>query len=115
MKTKNQTQRIQDRIARVQRALAALGPIHPGSLSRQYNVCGKAGCRCKDPANPRRHGPYYKISYVYHGHFTSRFVPRDAVSAVRSELANYKRLRRLVDVWVGLAVRLAKERRQSGG
>jgi hypothetical protein len=38
--------------------------MHPGSLTRQYNVCGKAGCRCKDRAHPRRHGAYYKVSYV---------------------------------------------------
>jgi len=76
---------------------------------RQYNVCGKPGCRCKDPKNPRRHGPYYKVSYVYRGRYSSRFVPRDQAKAVRAELANYKRLRDLTEKWVGLSLRLAKE------
>jgi len=42
--------------------LAALGEMRPGSLSRQYNVCGKPNCRCKDPQNPQRHGPCYQLS-----------------------------------------------------
>jgi hypothetical protein len=29
------------------------------------------------------------------------------------ELANYKHMRRLIEAWVGLAMRLAKEKRQS--
>jgi hypothetical protein len=57
------------------KALLDLDPLHPGSLSRQYNVCEKIACRCKDPAKPRRHGPYYQVSYVHLGHSTSRFVP----------------------------------------
>jgi len=95
-----------------QNGLLALGPLHPGSLTRQYSVCGKAGCRCKDPTRPRRHGPYYKVSYAYRGKFTSRFVPRREARVVRAELANYKRMRKLIEAWVGLAIRLAKEKRR---
>ena len=112
MKTKSQIQQIERQIAQIKTELVALGPLHPGSLSRQFNVCGKAGCSCKDRSNPRRHGPYYKVSYVYRGQFTSRFVPREDVKAVRSELANYKRLRKLTDAWVGLSLRLVKEKRK---
>src|SRR5438128_3220937 len=83
--------------------LVGLGSLHPGSLSQQYNVCGKPGCRCKARPKPRRHGPYYKVSYVFRGRFTSRFVPRQEVAAVCAELANYKRLRKLTEAWVGLA------------
>ena len=64
------------------------------------------------PENPRRHGPYYKVSYVFGGRFSSRFVPRDQVKAVRVELANYKRLRKLTEDWVALALRLTKEKRK---
>jgi hypothetical protein len=104
---------IERQIVKIKQELAGLGPLHPGSLSRQYNVCGKPGCRCKDPKNPIRHGPYFKVSYVYRGRFSSRFVPRDQARAVRVELANYKRLRELTEKWVGLSLRLAKEKRTS--
>ena len=106
-------QRLEQQIARIKNDLLALGSLHPGSLTRQYSVCGKTGCRCKDPRRPRRHGPYYKVSYVYRSRFTSRFVPRQEVRAVRAELANYKRMRKLIEAWVGLAIRLAKEKRRS--
>jgi hypothetical protein len=52
------------------------------------------------------------VSYIYGGRFTSRFVPRQDVKAARLELANYKRLRKLINQWVGLSIRLAKEKRK---
>lgn len=113
MKTNIRLQQIEHQITQIKSELADLGPLHPGSLSRQYNVCGKPGCRCKARPNPRRHGPYYKVSYVFRGRFTSRFVPRQELKAVRAELANYKRFRKLTQAWVELALRLAKEKRQS--
>lgn len=106
-------QQIEQGIEKIKKELLELGPLHPGSLSKQYNVCGKAGCRCKDPATPRRHGPYYKVSYVYRGQFSSRFIARQNVKAVRAQLANYKKLRKLTDAWIGLSIRLAKAERKS--
>jgi hypothetical protein len=112
MKAKIRRQQIEQQIARIKTELIGLGPLHPGSLSQQYNVCGKPGCRCKARPKPHRHGPYYKVSYVFRGQFSSRFVSRRDVKAVRTELANYKRLRKLTEAWVGLALRLAKEKRK---
>ena len=112
MKTNIRVQQIEQHIAQIKRKLFGLCPLHPGSLSRQYNVCGKPGCRCKARPKPRRHGPYYKVSYAFGGRFSSRFVPRQQVKAVRAELANYNRLRKLTQAWVGLALRLAKEKRK---
>jgi hypothetical protein len=112
MKPNIRLRQIEEQIAQLKKKLVDLGPLHPGSLSRQYNVCGKLGCRCKTRSKPRRHGPYYKVSYVFRGRFSSRFVPRQQVKVVRAELANYKRLRRLIEAWVGLALRLAKEKRK---
>jgi hypothetical protein len=48
---------IQRRIEQVRRQLTDLGPLHPGTLTEQYNVCGTPGCHCKDPKDPRKHGP----------------------------------------------------------
>jgi len=101
-------QKLQQRINRLKSQLRALGPMRPGSLSRQYNVCGKPGCRCKDSKNPRRHGPYYQLNYVYGGKKTSEFVRPQNLKVVRHQLANYKRFRRLTDQWVGSALQLAR-------
>jgi hypothetical protein len=110
MKAKKSASRrnLQQRINKLKSQISALGPMRPGSLSRQYNVCGKPGCRCKDARNPRRHGPYYQLNYVYGGKKTSEFVRPQNLKAVRSQLANYKRFRKLTDQWVGSALKLAR-------
>jgi hypothetical protein len=107
-KTNASMRKLQQRINRLKAQLRKIGPMRPGSLSRQYNVCGKPGCRCKDPKNPRRHGPYYQLNYVYDGKKTSEFVRPQNLKRVRAQLANFKRFRRLTDHWVGSALKLAR-------
>jgi len=98
---------IEHRIAAIKRELAALGPLHPGSISRQYNVCGNPTCRCKaDPS--QRHGPYYQLSYGHQKKSSSRFVRESDLAAVEQQLRNYERLRALVDEWVGLDIERAR-------
>ena len=97
-------------IRQIKAQLQRQGPMRPGSLSRQYNVCGKPGCRCKDPKRPRRHGPYYQLNYVYRGKKTSKFVRREILAQVRTELANYKKFRQLTERWIGLALQVAEAR-----
>jgi hypothetical protein len=107
-KTSAARRKLQERINQLKARLKEMGPMRPGSLSRQYNVCGKPGCRCKDPKKPRRHGPYYQLNYVYGGKKTSEFVRPRNLKQVRTQLANYKRFRRLTDQWIGSALKLAK-------
>ena len=101
----SEDQSLEQKIDAIKRELVKLGPLQPGSLSQQYNVCGKAGCRCKaDP--PQKHGPYHQISYTRKGRSSSRFVTRDALPLVKQQLLNYERLRELVDRWIELSTRL---------
>jgi len=99
---------IETRIRRLKAELADVGEMRPGSLSRQYNVCGVKGCRCKDPKNPRKHGPYTQLSYVHRGKSTTRFIRPHQAREVRAQLAAYKRFRILVDDWVHLAIEHAQ-------
>jgi hypothetical protein len=101
-------QSLEERIQRIKTELASLGDMRPGSLSRQYNVCGKAGCRCKDPQNPQRHGPYYQLSWVHRGKSTTQFIRRPFLPKVRAEIASYNRFRKLIDQWVNLSLRIAQ-------
>jgi hypothetical protein len=102
---------LQQRIATIKAALAALGPLRPGTLSQQYNVCGTPGCRCKaDPA--QRHGPYHQLSYTWRGRSRSEFVREPELTRVREQLANYARLRELLDQWLDAAIELARLERQ---
>jgi hypothetical protein len=97
------------RIAKIKAALAALGDLRPGTLSQQYNVCGTPGCRCK-ASPPRKHGPYYQVSFTWQGKSQSQFVRREDVSAVRTQLRNYQRLRTLVDSWISVGRELSRVR-----
>jgi hypothetical protein len=108
MKDTERIQNLQQKIQTIQAQLTALGDMRPGSLSKQYNVCGKPGCRCKDPKNPKRHGPYYQLSYVHRGKSTSQFIRPHLLKTVKAEVATYKKFRKLTDHWIGLALTIAK-------
>ncbi len=96
--------RLERQIDALRQKLLRLGPIHPGSVSRQYQVCAKPGCRCMDPKNPQRHGPYYKLAYVHRGKPVCRFVRADCATEVQRRLANYKVFREIIDAWIALAI-----------
>jgi hypothetical protein len=96
------------RITEIKRELSELGPIHPGSVSEQYNICGTPGCHCKDPTNPQKHGPYYQLSYGWRGKSSSLFVRVERVGLMREKVANYKRMQELVKEWVDLAMEVER-------
>jgi hypothetical protein len=100
------------RINKIKDALAAIGDMRPGSVSKQYNVCGNPICRCKAPDNPIRHGPYYQLSYTHKGKSTTEFVKEENVHEVRRQLSNYRMFKKLTKEWVELSVKIAKERRK---
>jgi len=104
---------IQSRINEIKRELSDLGPLHPGSVSEQYNICGTPGCHCKDPKNPQKHGPYYQLSYGWRGKSSTLFVRTDQVAAMREKTANYKRMQELVKEWVDLSMELERQERAS--
>ena len=102
-----QARSLERRIRKVKQEIAALGELRPGNLSRQYNVCGNPDCRCKETP-PRKHGPYYQISFTWHGRSRTQFVRKEDLPEVRKQLRNYKRLRELVDTWIGLGMELSR-------
>jgi hypothetical protein len=104
---------IKERIEAIKRELADLGPLHPGSVSKQYNICGTPGCRCKDAKHPKKHGPYYQLSYTWRGRHTTRFVRPDQLGGMEEKVENHRRLRDLVNEWIALSVEL--ERLERGG
>jgi hypothetical protein len=108
MKKSLTVQDIDAKILQLKNQLLRLGPWHPGSLSRQYQVCGRPGCKCVAPHQPRPHGPYTKLTYVYHGNFTCRFVRAGSLKEVTALVAAFKTFRKLTDQWIGLAIQRAQ-------
>jgi len=98
---------LEARIATLKQAIVRLGDLRPGKLSQQYNVCGKADCRCKaDP--PQKHGPYYQLSFTRNGKSSSQFVRKEDLAVVRQQLRNYQQLRELIDRWIALGMELSR-------
>lgn len=99
------------RIEQIKAELTTLGPLRPGTLSQQYNVCGTPGCRCKDDP-PQRHGPYSQLSYTWRARSRSEFVREEELGQIEEQLRNYARLRHLINQWIDAAIELARLERQ---
>lgn len=105
---KKQLAKIEKQIQKIKEEIVTIGELRPGSLSKQYNVCGTPSCKCKDPNNPQKHGPYYQISYCRKGKSSSAFVRPESLADVERQLANYKKLMELVNLWIDLALEHSK-------
>lgn len=100
---------LEAKITQLKAELMTLGDLRPGTLSEQYNVCGTAGCQCKaDP--PRKHGPYYQVSFTWQGQSKTHFVRREHIATVRQQLRTYERLRDLVNDWIAAGLELSRLR-----
>jgi len=82
-------------VAVVRSEIQALGPVLPGSISKQWNVCGKPGCRCKDAKHPQRHGPYYQLSFTVAGRSSTMFLKPGELAEARQCVRRYRRLKEL--------------------
>jgi hypothetical protein len=96
---------LEAKIEALKSQLSVLGDLRPGSLSQQYNVCGTPNCRCK-ASPPHKHGPRYELSYTRKGRSGTRLVKRHELGPIKQALANYARLRALVDRWIDLSTEL---------
>jgi len=105
MKRKHPLNELKQEIESIKQQLLQLGPIHPGSISSQYHACGNPSCRCHDPVNPKKHGPYNKLTYSHRGKSTCRFVRAERLEELEQRLENYKTFRKLTAKWVELSIR----------
>ena len=95
---------------RILQQIAALGDLRPGPLHQRFIRCGKPGCRCRDKAHPG-HGPYYLLQVRREGkQRTTRTVPQRLVAATQAQVAECRRLRRLVAELIEISERLCDAR-----
>ncbi len=83
-------------VERLKKKILDLGPMLPGSISKQYNVCGKAGCKCKDVNNPVKHGPYHQLSFTLAGKSSSFFIKQKDLSEVRRRIKRFQAFKQLI-------------------
>lgn len=93
---------LEERINRIRREMDQLGPMRPGSISRQYR-------------NPQeRKAPFYQISYTHQMKSRTEYLRRENLKAVRVEVANFRRFRKLVDQWTDTALKLSQLKTKLG-
>lgn len=102
--------KINKRIKEIKIQLASLENLRAGSLSEKYNVCGKAGCRCKDKKNPEKHGPYNYLSYYKNKKMTNLFIKKENLKTIKDEIKNHALLKSLIEEWVSLTTELSNYR-----
>jgi hypothetical protein len=92
MMSRNRLQQIERRIARIKEELQTIGPMRPGSLTRQY----------RDPKTNA--GAYWQISYTHQMKSRTEYVRREWVTEIRKQIATHKRFKRLIDKWRDLSI-----------
>lgn len=94
--SKKRMGQIERRIARIKEALEQIGPMRPGSLTRQYR-------------NPKKRvGAYWQISYTRHMRSHTEYVHPECEPDIRRQIATYKRFVRLVERWIDLSIERSK-------
>ena len=83
---------IERRIERIKEALSHVGPMRPGSLTRQF----------KNPE--RKVGDYWQISYTRQMKSRTEYVRKEWVPEIRRQIATHKRFKRLIDQWIDLSI-----------
>ncbi len=96
MKTTTELKAINKRITNLQHQLSQLGPMRPGSLSRQF----------RDPQHKK--GAYYQLSYTYQMKSKTEYILPNSVPEIRRELAEYKRYKELNHQWIELSIQRSR-------
>jgi hypothetical protein len=95
---------IDKKIEKIKNEIQKIDLMRPGSLSRQYNVCGVEKCRCKDELRPKKHGPYLNLNYVHQGKKKTQFIRNPFAKSIERQLRQYKKFRDLSQQWITLAI-----------
>ena len=86
-----------DEIRSIKNEILNIGDFHPGKITQQYTVCNKNNCACKRKKNPKKHGPYYQLSYSVKGKSSTRFIKVEDLEKVQQYIDEYHRIKQLVN------------------
>jgi hypothetical protein len=100
-------EKILTQIEELKREIGRIGRFTVGSISKQHNVCGTPGCKCKDKVNPQKHGPYFYLRAKYGKKNSTQFVRKEFVPEIKKLIAEYRRFKKIVDLWIKLSIKLS--------
>jgi len=89
---------IERQIERIKQELRNLGPMRPGSITRQY----------RQPRERKR--PFYQISYTHRMRGHSEYVRPEHLATLKKETATFKHFKRLVGQWIDLSLKTSRLR-----
>ena len=83
----------------VKKQINELGDLRPGNLTKQIAK--------GEGKNPRE---YWQLSYTHNMKSRTEYVRNEFVKQIKKEVANYKKLKQLMEVWIDLSIQLSKEK-----
>ena len=99
--------------ARIKLQLGDLGDLRPGSLAERFRKCGKPNCHCAEPGEVG-HGPSWSLTHGEKGKTVTKIIPAAVVPQTREQLAEYQRLRGLMQELVTVSEKICDARILSG-
>ena len=95
-----------DERARLLTELGSLPHMLHGSWVERFSTCARPGCRCH---SGDRHGPRHYLVVSEGGRQRQKYVPNSQVDAAQTGLAEYRRVREIVDRITQINLTLMKE------
>jgi hypothetical protein len=92
------------KIKKIKDEILNIESMRPGNITAQYNVCGVAGCKCKDEKNPQKHGPYFQLSYSFSGKSKTQFIREQFAKKIEKQNENFKKFKELTKMWITLEI-----------
>ena len=83
----------------VKKQINELGDLRPGNLTKQIAK--------GEGKNPRE---YWQLSYTHNMKSRTEYVRNEFVKQIKVEVANYKKLKQLMETWIDLSIQLSKEK-----
>jgi hypothetical protein len=84
--------RLEDAIHETQNKIGKVGEMRPGSLSKQVRKSGE------------KYGEYWHLSYTHQGKGRTQYIREACLAQVKSEVANFKSFKKLVDRLITLSI-----------
>ena len=83
----------------VKKQINELGDLRPGNLTKQIAK--------GEGKNPRE---YWQLSYTHNMKSRTEYIRKEFVKQIKVEVANYKKLKQLMESWIDLSIQLSKEK-----
>ena len=88
--------------------LLQLKPFLPGTLTKQYRICGKPNCKCIDKKEPKKH-PFFQLSYMLENKRSSIYISKSEVDQAEEMTETYRKLRKIITDISTETVRLTRQ------